>query len=88
MITPGSWFRCEAHGGICVAYGLGHAMLFKPEDLASEDNDRVVAAAPELLAAVEHLRYCAQCAEGSWADCEGGKAALEAIQKVRGGDVL
>lgn len=47
-------------------------------------NARLIAAAPDLLAALLHMRVCASCAEGDWEDCEGGRAANEAIAAATG----
>ena len=41
------------------------------------------AAAPDLLEALQHMQICRECAEGDWADCDGGRAALAAIAKAR-----
>jgi hypothetical protein len=49
-----------------------------------EANAALIAAAPELLDALCHMRWCASCAEGGWEDCEGGRAALAAIAKAEG----
>ena len=30
--------------------------------------------------ALEHMQWCRSCGEGSWKDCEGGRAALAIIE--------
>ena len=47
-------------------------------------NAHLIAAAPELLAALYHMRSCGECAEDDWQVCEGGRAALAAIAKATG----
>lgn len=37
----------------------------------------------ELVDSLTHMRYCAHCAESDWNDCEGGRAALAALARVR-----
>lgn len=36
-----------------------------------------------LLSALDHMQWCRHCAEGDWADCDGGRAALAAIRAAR-----
>jgi len=36
-----------------------------------------------LLDALEHMKGCRWCAEDSWEDCEGGRAALAAIEVAK-----
>lgn len=36
----------------------------------------------ELVAALQHMKSCGGCAEDSWECCEGGRAALAAIEKA------
>jgi hypothetical protein len=40
--------------------------------------------ARELREALQHMRVCQSCADGSWEDCEGGIAALAALAKSEG----
>lgn len=37
-----------------------------------------------LLDALQHMRHCASCAEDDWQNCEGGRAALAAIDAAKG----
>jgi hypothetical protein len=48
----------------------------------ADANARLIAAAPDLLAGLCHMRWCRSCSEGDWNDCEGGRAALAAIAKA------
>lgn len=51
---------------------------------ATREDAQLIAAAPELLEALYHMQHCRSCAEGSWEDCDGGRAALAAISKAEG----
>lgn len=37
--------------------------------------------ADELAAALEHMQWCASCAQGSWGDCDGGRDALTTLAR-------
>lgn len=37
-----------------------------------------------LLEALQHMQHCASCAEDYWQNCEGGRAALAAIDAAKG----
>jgi hypothetical protein len=50
----------------------------------TKENADLIAAAPELLDGLRHMRWCASCADGRWEDCDGGRAALDAIAKATG----
>lgn len=36
----------------------------------------------ELVAALQHMKSCGSCCEDSWETCEGGRAALAALEKA------
>jgi hypothetical protein len=58
------------------------AVYSVPAPHCADERPKLVAcraAIGELLAALEHMRYCRHCAEGSWEDCNGGRDALAAI---------
>lgn len=37
----------------------------------------------EALEALAHMQWCQSCAEGSWEDCDGGRAALAILAKAK-----
>ena len=47
-------------------------------------NARLIAAAPDLLAALKHVEICASCAQADWGACPGGRQALAAIARAEG----
>lgn len=47
-----------------------------------EANARLIAAAPDLLAALRHVSSCSRCAHDGWEDCPGGLDALAALVKA------
>jgi len=98
--TPGPW-TYESYGAIVMAHGgamsvadvRGFGRLEKelgtPGALKTMDaNGRLMAASPDLLEGLEHMRWCRSCAEGSWEDCEGGRLAIEALSKATGKKVV
>jgi hypothetical protein len=46
---------------------------------AADELERLTTRVAELEAALQHQRHCAECAEGSWFDCDGGRASLKAL---------
>ena len=89
--TPGPWRQ----GGVKENFLIGKCREIVADDgriglvygITDEDckaNARLVEAAPELLAALEHMRWCQSCADGSWEDCECGRMAIDAIKKAKG----
>ena len=37
----------------------------------------------DLAEALQHMQRCRECADGSWEDCDGGRAALTALEAAR-----
>ena len=58
-----------------------HADWFKG---LNHPDANLIAASPDLAAGLEHMQHCRSCAEGSWEDCDGGRAALAALAQARG----
>lgn len=49
---------------------------------AAAQIDRLNSRVAELQAGLNHMRWCSSCAEGAWEDCDGGRAALAAIDSA------
>ena len=91
--TPGPWIvdgdaSVRVAGGHVVYAVAGNGCLIATLDSANSSrqtaNARLIAAAPDLLEALEHMSQCRPCGEDPWEDCEGGRKALAAIAKARG----
>lgn len=92
--TPGPWmfaegkFNCDPRsGGIgsITTKEVGPWYVATIENAPGhEANAHLIAAAPDMYAALEHLWECRDCGTEAWADCEGGRAALAALKKARG----
>lgn len=90
--TPGPWvigrsghgrpYQVETAGGLCITKWGG---ISRPASAEGEANARLIAAAPELLAALDDLliAYCDPGNQGSDHD-EKVEAARAAIAKARG----
>ena len=64
---------CEIH-----ASALGLA-----KKLEAAERERWQALVQTLVEALEHMQLCGPCAEGSWDDCDGGRAAEAALAAAR-----
>lgn len=98
--TPGPWrIVCGVSGlarGIDAGTpqnhpgGIQHVVRFNglgfPSSPEGQANARLIAAAPDLLEALQHMRWCRSCAEGGWEDCEDGRKALAALAKAEGSE--
>lgn len=56
------------------------------DSVAAVSDSILAALVPALVEALQHMRVCADCAEGSWEDCEGGRAALVAMEMAKAGE--
>jgi hypothetical protein len=55
----------------------------RPDQREQDANARLMAAAPDLLAALKHVRDCQSCAQADWSACpRGGQQALLALAKA------
>lgn len=85
--TPGPWEAREVDGLFAIAHPRGWVL-----ESNNEQQDRadawLIAAAPDLLEALQHMRWCQSCADGSWEDCECGRLAIDAINKATGKKVV
>lgn len=70
--TPGPW-KCGGHKGRIIyapdGFAVGDATVFhgrNPDD--TEHNARLMAAAPEMLAALERLEFAALCRDSTMGD--------------------
>jgi len=52
--------------------------------MLADDVEELLAERDALLEALQHMQHCASCAEDDWQNCEGGRAALAAIDAARG----
>lgn len=91
--TPGPW-RVNQQRGRGIGMGRVFVRAVPAKDYRAiaivcqrverTANADLISAAPELLEGLQHVQVCASCSEGSWGDCEGGRAALAAIAKATG----
>jgi hypothetical protein len=93
------WSAPDGSSGLCLADGQNVAVMSRERadeyatgmTSTSSTGTRFgvhplaeMAAAPDLLEALDHMQFCRACGEGDWADCDGGRAALAAIAKATG----
>ena len=88
-LTPGPWFMGPVNADGWRRVGPTEQPHMTEPAIAfvfgvDSANAHLIAAAPELLAALYHMRSCGECAEDDWQVCEGGRAALAAIAKATG----
>lgn len=53
-------------------------------EVIDDEHEDLLASAPDLLAALHHMRICASCAQGDWNDCDGGREALAVMTRIEG----
>lgn len=64
--------------------GMAPAGVVAALGLCINEIERLTAERDALLEALQHMQHCASCAEDYWQNCEGGRAALAAIDAAKG----
>jgi hypothetical protein len=84
--SPGPWVFDESDHSIYCGDDWPCVASFSDADLPSPANGRLMAAAPELLEALELMlsQYGCSCGQRGCNRCEYSQIAREAIQKARG----